>query len=173
MNIKKAKIIDLFGIFTLSILFHFIYKWLPNPVFSVLFPVNESIWEHMKLFVSATYIWGIIDYFILKKNNLDRNNFLFQLFIRPLISIAIYLPIYLILKSFFGENMIITIGLMFIVYIISVVISYKLLIHRKINVNSILIIFAMIIIYCIFAYFTYNPVHSQIFYDTKENKYGI
>lgn len=173
MTLKKAKIIDLFGIFGLSFLFHFMYEWMPNPIFACFLPVNESIFEHMKLFVSSTLIWGIIDYLILKKNNLERNNFLFQLLLRSILSIIIYLPIYYLLRSIFGENMIITISLMFIVYIISVIISYKLLTYRDLRINNVINIIFIIIIYFIFSYFTFNPMHTPFFYDTNNQKYGI
>lgn len=28
---------------------HFLYEWLPNPLFGIIAPVNESAWEHLKL----------------------------------------------------------------------------------------------------------------------------
>ena len=28
---------------------HFLYEWLPNPVTALLSPINESLWEHIKL----------------------------------------------------------------------------------------------------------------------------
>lgn len=28
---------------------HFLYDWLPNPIFALFSPVNESLWEHGKL----------------------------------------------------------------------------------------------------------------------------
>ena len=32
-----------------GILLHFLYQWFPNPVFALISPVRESIWEHVKL----------------------------------------------------------------------------------------------------------------------------
>ncbi len=32
-----------------GVLFHFLYQWLPNPVFALISPVRESVWEHVKL----------------------------------------------------------------------------------------------------------------------------
>ena len=32
-----------------GVLLHFLYQWLPNPVFALVSPVRESIWEHVKL----------------------------------------------------------------------------------------------------------------------------
>ena len=33
----------------LGFLLHFLYGWLPNPVFAVFSPVRESLWEHVKI----------------------------------------------------------------------------------------------------------------------------
>ncbi len=51
---KKEKILFIFGgtvaAMALSSLFHFINEWLGNPAVTAgLFPINESVWEHMKL----------------------------------------------------------------------------------------------------------------------------
>lgn len=32
-----------------GVLLHFLYQWLPNPVFALISPVRESVWEHVKL----------------------------------------------------------------------------------------------------------------------------
>ena len=58
---KKIKIIGIFIIFILSVIFHFLYGIFPNYLFSILFPVNESIWEHMKLIVTSTLVFSIFD----------------------------------------------------------------------------------------------------------------
>lgn len=62
LNMKQIKIISTIGIFLLSFVFHFMYEWFPNLVFSFVFPVNESIWEHMKVIVTSTLVYGIIEY---------------------------------------------------------------------------------------------------------------
>ena len=67
MNLKKIKIIAVLGIFLLSFISHFAYELFPNIIFSFIFPVNESIWEHMKIIFTSTLIYGIIDYLLLKK----------------------------------------------------------------------------------------------------------
>lgn len=105
MNIKKIKIISVFFILGLTILFHFLYDWWPNVIFSTLFPVNESIWEHMKLLYFGIIIYGIVEYFIMKKLNLVFNKFLLNLFITSYSSIIIYLAIFLPIYNIIGENM--------------------------------------------------------------------
>ena len=66
MNLKKIKVVAVLGIFILSFLSHFAYDLFPNIIFSFIFPVNESIWEHMKLLSTTILLYGIIEYFLLK-----------------------------------------------------------------------------------------------------------
>ena len=65
---KKVKIVGVYAIFVLSFFSHFMYEIFPNFIFSILFPVNESIWEHMKLTFNAYLIFSILEYIILKRN---------------------------------------------------------------------------------------------------------
>ena len=173
MSIKKTRLISILGIFLISFLAHFMYDLFPNVITSFFFPVNESIWEHMKILFTAIILYGIIDYILLKKNNIKFNNFRFQLFFTGFISIVIYLILYLPLYKIFGEVMFISISLMVVVYLVISYISYKLLLsddYGKINDIS---VYLVIVMYFVFTYLTYFPPHNYLFYDTLENKYGI
>ena len=173
MNLKKAKIISTIGIFLLCFLFHFIYDWIPSSITAIFFPVNESIWEHMKLLFSAVIFYGIIDYVILQKFNIKYNNFFTSLFICAFTIIPIYLIMFLPIYYKIGENMIITIGIMLLAIIISQVISYYILKANDCDKLNIISLILIIISYIIFAYLTYNPIKSRIFFDTKDEKYGL
>ena len=173
MNIKIIKLIAIINIFILSFPAHFLYEFLPSTFISIFFPVNESIFEHMKIIFTSTLIYGIIDYLIIKLNNIKYNNFLFQLFFTSFISIPIYLIIYLPIRLIFGEYLIISIILLFITYLISQIISYYILNSKTIPYLNIISIPLIIIIYLIFTYLTYNPPLNFFFYDTTTNSYGI
>lgn len=174
MNIKKIKIISVFFILGLTILFHFLYDWWPNVIFSTLFPVNESIWEHMKLLYFGIIIYGIVEYFIMKKLNLVFNNFLLNLFITSYSSIIIYLAIFLPIYNIIGENMIVSISLLVVVIILESIISYHILNYRNLgSIYNIISVVMLIIGYIGFVYLTYKPIRNYIFYDKLENKYGI
>ena len=173
MNLKKIKIIAVIGIFLLSFISHFAYELFPNIIFSFIFPVNESIWEHMKIIFTSTLIYGIIDYLLLKKYKIKYNNFPFQLYFTSLIGIPIYLVIYLPLYKLLGENMVISMSLLLLVYIITQIVSYNILKEKELKSLNIIAIPVILLSYLGFIYLTYNPPHTYIFYDTKENKYSI
>ena len=173
MTLKKSRIISSIGIFLLCFLFHFIYDFIPCSLTAIFFPVNESIWEHMKLLFSAVIMYGIIDYIILQKFKIKYNNFFTSLFLSALAIIPIYLIMFLPVYYKIGENMVITIGIMAIAIILSQVISYYILKQNdcdKINIISLILI---IVSYIIFAYLTYYPIKNELFFDTQEEKYGL
>ena len=173
MNLKKIKIINVIGVFALSFLFHFMYEWWPNVVTSIFFSVNESIWEHMKIFVSAILVWGLVDKFLLDKFNIYYNNHFFSTVLTSILSIALYLIIYLPLYKIFGETMFISIGLMLLVYAFMAYVSYKILSENELNINKVFLIIVIIVTYVSFGLLTYKPPKYFLFYDTNKKKYGI
>ena len=174
MNLKKAKIISVIGIFILCFIFHFVYEFLPSTITAIFFPVNESIWEHQKLIFTSVVMYGIIDYIILTKFNIKFNNFFLSLFISAFTIVPIFLMIYLPFFYKIGPKMFLNIGVMLIAIIISQVISYYILKTKNnyyyLNIISFILI---IICYIVFAYLTYNPIKTELFFDTEEEKYGL
>lgn len=173
MCLKTVKIIATISIFLLCFPFHFVYDWLPNGLTSIFFPVNESIWEHMKLIAIPYFLFGIVEYIILTKNKIKPNNFLLQLFLVPLLGIILYLLIYLPLYSYFGENMFISIALLLFIIILMEIASYYLLKQENIKYQSIIGTVGIIAVLITFGYLTYKPIENYVFYDTEHNKYGI
>lgn len=173
MTLKRTRIISTLVIFGLCFLFHFIYDFIPCTLTAIFFPVNESIWEHMKLLFSAVVFYGIIDYIILQKLNVKYNNFFTSLFVSALAIIPIYLIIFLPIYYKIGENMLIIFTLMFIAILLSQVISYYILKVKDCDKLNIISLILIIISYIVFAYLTYYPIKTELFFDTMEEKYGL
>lgn len=173
MNLKKIKVLAIVNIFLLSFPAHFLYNLFPNFLMSIFFPVNESIFEHMKIIFTTTCFYGIIDYIILKKNNISFANFPLQLFLSSFLSIPIYLVIYLPINCLIGEYLLLSIFLLLITYIISQIISYYILSLKPIPYINSLTIPLIILVYFIFTILTYFPPNNYLFYDTNSNSYGI
>lgn len=173
MNLKKIKISTLIITFILTFVCHFMYEWFPNLLTSIFFPVNESIWEHMKMLYTAILIGGLIEQLIIKKFKLYTNNNLLTLFIKSIISIPIFLIIYLPLYSFLGDNMILNISVMIITLIIVEILSYYLLKAKELNFKNLLSALIIIITYLVFSILTFYPPKNELFYDKQDNKYGI
>lgn len=173
MNLKKIKIISVIGTFLLCFLTHFLYDIFPNSLFSIFFPVNESIWEHMKMLFTTILLFSIIEYFLIIRFNIKVNNYILSKFFEALLSIPIYLLLFLPLYYKFGEVMFISISLMLIVIIIAAFINYKLISLKEFKSSNIIGIILIIITYIVFGYLTYKPIKTNLFFDTENEKYGI
>ena len=174
MNLKKIKIFSVLGVFLLCFISHFMYDWFPNVLFSIFFPVNESIFEHMKMISTSFLLYSIIEYALIIKYKVNYNNYILNLFICLIISIIIFLIMYLPVFYKIGEKLIITLILLLISIIITEFISYKILSMKKnytyLNIVSFILI---IFLYIIYGYLTYNPIICPFFFDPIEEKYGL
>ena len=69
MNNKKVLFIETITIFLSMFLFHNIYNWFPNFLTASYFPVNESLFEHLKLMFITQIIISLIIYLIFNSYN--------------------------------------------------------------------------------------------------------
>ena len=172
MNLKKVKLISVISIFLLSFFFHQLYEWLPNTILAFLLPVNESIWEHLKLIFFTITCWSLFESLLLK--NVKHNNFLLATLINALTTTIIFTIIYLPIYKLIGYNHFITLLIYFITLIIGQYISYYILnmntTYSKLNKIAPLLILLIIII---FGYLSFKPLKIPLFYDEYQNKYGI
>ncbi|MBQ8057702.1 MAG: hypothetical protein IJ275_05140 [Ruminococcus sp.] len=70
MNEKKFKILEIAGIpiiYLTATLLHFVYELSGGSTLSILFAsVNESVWEHIKIFAVGFVLWSVIELFWVK-----------------------------------------------------------------------------------------------------------
>ena len=65
-TLKISLLISLL-IFGLASLWHFVFAWIIKDYAAIIFPVNESPWEHVKLFFFPAIIGYVIEYLIYGK----------------------------------------------------------------------------------------------------------
>lgn len=173
MNNKKVLFIETITIFLSMFLFHNIYNWFPNFLTASFFPVNESLFEHLKLMFTTQIIISLIIYLILKIKRIKFSNYLLGLLISTIVTISLFFLIYLPIYNRFGENLFLTMSIYLITLIIGNIIFY-LISKRKheflLNLISLVIIS---IIAVILIYFTFNPLKNDFFFDSIEEIYGI
>lgn len=172
MTLKKIKIINVVFLFLLSFLWHFMYDWFPNNIFALVFPVNESIWEHMKIIYYCLLLGSVLEFYLCKKNNIKINNFYIEAMVKSLLGVIFYLIIFIPLYLWLGESMIISIGLMLVTYVFMEFIGYKILVGEELNINILPVI--IIVLGCImFVILTFYPLHNFLFFDEVKFGYGI
>ena len=169
---KKVKIYYAIFLFVLSFIWHFGYKILSNNITAILFPVNESIWEHMKIIFGSFVFGSIFEKYLLKKYHINYNNFNIEIFIKAFLGVLLYLIIYIPIYFLFGENIVISIILLYLVFIAMEYIGEKILKYEELKIN-IMPIILIILCYCLFTILTFYPPHNWLFYDNSTFIYGI
>ena len=172
LNLKKLKIVNVVIFFALSFLWHFVYDLIPNFFTAIFFPVNESIWEHMKIIFGVIIFGSLISLILMQKFKIKYNNFYVEIIIIAILGVIFYLAIFIPLYNIFGENMFISIGLMLITYIVMEFIGYKILLLDELDIK-ILPIILIVLCYILFALLTFYPPHYSIFFDETKLIYGI
>ena len=172
MSLKKIKIINVVFLFLLSFLWHFMYDWFSNTIFALVFPVNESIWEHMKIIYYCLLMGSILEFVLCKKNNIKINNFYIEAMVKSILGVIFYLIIFIPFYLWLGESMLISISLMLITYIFMEYIGYKILTGEEMNINILPVI--IIVLGCVmFVILTFYPLHNFLFFDEVKFGYGI
>lgn len=162
--VSKKNIFMIIFLFLLSFLWHFMYDWFPCVLTSIFFPVNESIWEHMKIIFYCLLIGSVLE----KKGN----NYYLNILVKPLVGVLFYLIIFIPLYLIFGESMFISISLMLFIYIIMELLGIKISKQEELNIK-VLPIIIIILISILFSILTFYPLHNFLFFDSVKLGYGI
>lgn len=98
----KRKIIGFFVVGVLGTLFHFAYDFFNRPlILSFMLPIDESIFEHLKLIFFPTIIYMLIDLKINKENRREYFiSYIYNIFIANIITIVFFYTYY----GMFGIN---------------------------------------------------------------------
>ena len=162
--VSKKNIFMIIFLFLLSFLWHFMYDWFPSVLTSIFFPVNESIWEHMKIIFYCLLIGSFLE----KKGN----NYYLNILVKPLVGVLFYLIIFIPLYLIFGESMVISLSLMLFTYIIMELLGIKISKQEELNIK-VLPIIIIVLISILFSILTYYPLHNFLFFDSVKLGYGI
>lgn len=176
MDNKKLRnwtIIGIFVIFTLAALWHFVYDWIPNGVTATIFPVNESPWEHVKLFYFPAIIFYVVQYFIIGKNY---KNFIFSHGLMLVFMPALTLGLFYFYRNALSipESLMIDIIITFFCISLGSFSAYKMSISkREIKGMNYVTLIIVLVLFTVNSILTFYPPHKQIFYDKNIEAYGL
>lgn len=156
-------------------LFHFLFELSGENAFVGLFtPVNESVWEHLKLLFFPFAISMAIEYFLYGK---EAYNFFSSKAIGLSAGlISVVANYYFIVGAFGVNNMAVNIGIFISAMLTAYIISYLRMlktprfaggIYEKIGIGIICAYFVLFII------FTYLPPHIPLFRDPTNMNYSV
>ena len=172
-NLFKRTVIGFIFVSIAGSLFHFIFQWSGyNRLAGIFFPVNESVWEHLKLIYLPFLIWSIIEYFVLRK---DKSN-IFTKAVSTLSGMATIVIFYYTYTGISGKEIeFLNILSFFVGVAVAFAVDYLMIKSEKFKSNSYatagIIIF--IILGVLFVVFTFAPPLIPLFKDPQNLTYGI
>ncbi len=158
---------------SLGVIFHFLFAWLNESVIVAPFvPVNESIFEHLKLLFYPFLIVSIIE-LLTRKRSLKKCLPYRILFIT--LAIIILPTIYYTLKSCIGNvgfvNILLYFLSLFLAYLLSYIAEKKQLVPTK--AMQLTALFITILLIFTFTLMTFTPPEIELFRDPITSTYGI
>ena len=159
----------------LGVLWHFLFDLTGENRFVGLFaPVNESVWEHLKILYFPFLITMIAEYYIYGKD--AYNFFSSKLFGLTAGLLSIITNYYLTVGAFGINNMAINIG----IFTAGVILAYALSYARMLKTPAMAggaweksAVFVMMLYLGLFLIFSYLPPHIPLFRDPSNMKYSV
>jgi hypothetical protein len=164
------------ALFTLVVgtLLHFVFDWSSGNLFAGVFaPVNESVWEHLKMLITPVLLFSVLEYFVYGH---EYPNFVPAKVLSVFVGMAVIVVLFYTYSGIIGQNYLPADILTFILGVAAAyVFSYRLLSSGRlssVNANILSWFFLTVLIVCT-VFFTFNPPHIDIFKDSVTGGYGI
>lgn len=173
---KKVLKYELIGfVFTCvaGTILHFVFEWSGENAFAGLFaPVNESVWEHMKLLFFPYFAYAIYERIVFDK---DKFNVFFAKYTGIVIGIVVTIGIFYLSQAIAEQDISwVNIASFFVGVAVAYLVSYCLINSSIGNgfPNGICLAW-FIITAIIFFLFTFYPPIVNLFEDPQNFTYGI
>lgn len=159
-------------IFILGALFHFLFKYGGKRRWQAIFsPVNESLWEHLKIGFFPAIFFGIVQFILLP--NLPKNYFTGEI-----IGIYCMILFILIIESIYPKILkrnilIIDFIVFFLAILLSQIVSYLITFNSTLYIQDIFIFLVVILQTIIFGLFTFRTPKLEVFRDSVDGIYGL
>ena len=172
-TLRRWCIIGVFVVMGLAALWHFIYEWLPCGFMAVISPVNESPWEHAKLFFIPSLIWYFAVYFATRRRY---PNFAFAASVSLVLMPAFMLALYGVYSQFVEETLLLNIANSLVSITLGMTVTYKLTVSKRRLYGpgfSVLAVFIVVGLIVMYGLLTYDPPQIPLFLDKQTNEFGI
>ncbi|MBQ7202081.1 hypothetical protein IJS18_01690 [Candidatus Saccharibacteria bacterium] len=164
--------LGIFGIIIVGTLLHFIYEWSHhNKCVAVFAAVNESVWEHIKIAMTPTFIWLIICGF-----HYGWTPYLLIASVLCLSTIILLIPALFYSYTAFTKKAILPVDI--ICFCITIICSQLVFFHfLNLYVAPLfcIIVSVVMLIIELFVYFAFSffPPKNLFFKDPITKKYGL
>ena len=150
---------------------HFAYAWSGSLVVVGLFaPVNESPWEHLKLYLLPVLLYAAVEWWILR----DVRRLLFAKLVQQAAGMLFILAFFYTYTGAFGiENVLLDILSFVLAMVLGYWLSYRLLkASSPVPLPAWTSAAALAVIVAIFWLATFVPPHLPLFLDPTTSRYG-
>lgn len=161
-QLKKYIIAGIIFVLITGTLAHFFYEWTGNNFIIGLFvPVNESVWEHMKLLFFPMLIYSFAVVLKLKKDN----PCIISAFCFGILLGTILIPLFFYTyTSILGRNIFaLDVGTFVLSTIIAFYSVYRLTLSCKLKAYTLLLCALVAVLFICFLVFSYHPPELPIF----------
>lgn len=168
-HLKRYTIIGIIFVLITGTLAHFVYDWSGNNYIVGFFtPINESIWEHMKLLFFPMLLYSFFIIFKFKKTYSHITSSLYFGIITGTLLIPVFFYAYTFILG--KNNFILDISTFILSILIAFWLSYKLTLSCRLEPHTILLFCSVCILFICFILFTYHPPAARIFEDPTTQK---
>lgn len=156
-----------------GILSHFIYEWSGhNKIIAIFVPVNESVWEHIKMVMAPGFIWMFLEVMFIGFTP----NFLVAK-ATSMITMVSLVPVIFYFYFLIFKKEILILGILDFVFsvIVGQMVSYWILNSSFSfgNFEKYLSVLVLIVIFVFYVTKTVYPSKNLIFQDSITKKYGF
>ena len=151
---------------------HYVYEWSEENIFVGAFvPVNESVWEHLKMGLWAVLFFSLVEYYFVGRK---MNGYFLAKLVGILVLSFTILIIYYSYNLFTGTNILVIDVASFILGALFGQLATHMLyftpVPKYLNSSAIILI---LLLCAVFVIFTYYPPHYELFRDVNTNTFGI
>jgi hypothetical protein len=171
LSLKQIEIIGAVFGSLLGSLDHFLYDWTHWAWVGIFSPINESPWEHLKLFWFPVLLFLIVEWFWVD----DKRKLLFAKNAQIVVGMGFIIGFFYAYTGLFGfENVWIDIASFIAAMAGGYWLSFTIL---KSNYRTFLPAwfwaYSLVVIFVFFQLMNWAPFHQPIFMDKNDNSYGI
>ncbi len=173
---KQIRIWEIAGILLIAAFgqrWHYLFDTWPDAWTGAISPINESIWEHLKLYLVPTLTFAAVEYLFIRKS---ARNFLLakaaSLYCMVLVMVVVFTTTYLII----GHDIL---AISIAIYLVSIAlgqwVGYRILTGRPLGkIAAAIGAFAIMLLAGLMVGFTFAPPHIPLFFaDPASGLYGI
>ncbi len=175
-NTVRSKVLSwhmhgMWVVIVLGFIFHFAFDLLNRPGFlAVFFPVNESVWEHLKLGLWPVILMGLFEFLTIRS---VANNIIHAVLLRFFLINGTVLIVFYTYTFFLGHSIVLV---DILVYMVGVIVGQRSAL-RLFSSRSLpwswLSLLLMSLIVLLFGWFSYEPLHQPIFMDSRTGQFGM